>query len=116
MDVNSGLLQHRRPRHDGRVERRDDVERGEQHRDEHAHRPLVGRQLDVEIRQAEQPHERGDRRGGADQRRVAGLHRLHADQEGVREDAAAEERRRQPAGARVAPGEVRGVRAAAAAA
>ena len=44
-----------------------------------------------------------------DQRRVAGLHRLHADEEGVGEDAAAEEARRQPAGARITPGEVREV-------
>ena len=55
------------------IERRDEVERGQQTRDEHAHRALVGRQLDVEIREAEQPDERGDRRRRADQRRVPGL-------------------------------------------
>ena len=79
------------------------VERDQQERDEHAHRALVGRQLDVEVGEAEQPHERRQRRRRADQRRVPDLHRLHADEERVREDAAAEERRRQPADARIAP-------------
>ena len=78
-----------------------------QRRDEHAHRALVGRQLDVEIREAEQPHERRDRGRRADERRVADVHRLHADEERVREHAAAEDRRRQPADARIAPREVR---------
>ena len=40
---------------------------------------------------------------------MAGLHGLHADEERVREDAAAEQRRGQPADARIAPREMRHV-------
>ena len=40
---------------------------------------------------------------------MPGLHGLHADEERVREHAAAEEGRREPADARVAPREVRQV-------
>ena len=102
-------LQERRTRAGDRVERRNQVEHDHQRRDEHAHRALVGRQLDVEIRQAEQPDERRERRRRADERRVADVHGLHADEERVREHAAAEDGRRQPADARIAPREVRQV-------
>ena len=108
--VKSGFCSTRRPRADRRIQRGNHVERDEQHRDERAHRALVGRQLDVEIRQPEQPDEGGDRRARADERRVPGLDRLHADEEGVGQDAAAEDRGRQPADARVAPREMRDVR------
>ena len=81
-------------------------ERDDERRHEHAHRPLVGRQLDVEIRQAEQPDERRERRRRADERRVPDVHRLHADEERVGENSAAEDRRRQPPDARIPPREV----------
>ena len=99
-------LQERRARAGHRVERRNQVERDDEGRDEHAHRPLVGRQLDVEIRETEQPHERRQRGGRADERRVADVHRLHADEKRVGEHAAAEDGRRQPPDARIAPRKV----------
>jgi hypothetical protein len=94
---------------DPRVDRRQDGERRQQRRDEGPHRAFLRRQLDVEVGEPQQPDERGDRRRRADQRRVARLHRLHADQEGVGEQRAAEDRRRGGAGARVAAREVRDV-------
>jgi hypothetical protein len=94
---------------DFRIEHGDDVERDEQRRHEDAHRALVGGQLDVEVSEAEQPDERRERRRRPDERGVPGLHRAHADQKGMREDAARQERRRQPAGSRVPPRKVREV-------
>ena len=100
-------LQERRTRACHRVERRNQVERDHQRRNEHAHRALVGGELDVEVRQTEQPHERRQRRRRADERRVADVHGLHADEERVREQAAAEDGGRQPADTRIPPREVR---------
>ena len=99
-------LEERRTRAGHGVERRNQIERDDEGRHEHAHRPFVGRQLDVEIREAEQPDERRERGGRADERRVADVHRLHADEKRVREHTAAEDGRRQPPDARIAPGEV----------
>ena len=107
--VNKRAAQQRRSRLDFRIQRRQHRQERQQRADEHAHRALVGGQLDVEIREAQQPDERGDRRRRADQRRVARLHRLHADEEGVRDDARGEQRRRGAPDARLAPCEVQRV-------
>ena len=107
--MNSGLRSSGGRGVDVGIQRREDREHGEQGRDEDAHRALVGRQLDVEIGEPEQPDERRDGRGRADERRIAGLHRLHPDEKRVREDAGGEQRRGGPPDARVAAGEVRAV-------
>ena len=107
--VKSGLCSSGGRGLDAGIERRHDVEHHEQRRHEDTHRAFFGRQLDVEIRQPEQPDERGDRGRGADERRVADLHRLHADEKGVREDAAAENGGRETPDPGVAPREMRQV-------
>ena len=91
---------------DARIERRDHLQRHQQRQDEHAHRPLVGRHLGVEVGERQQPHERRDRRRRAGERDVPVFHRLHADDEGVGERGEHEQCRRRASDGRLAPGEV----------
>ena len=63
------------------------LQRDQQRDDEDAQRALLGRHLHVEIREREQPDERRDRLRRPGDRHVPRLHRLHPDDEGVREGA-----------------------------
>ena len=60
---------------------------------EDAQATLVGRHLDVQIRECEQPHKRRNRLRRPCKRHMPGLHRLHADGERVRQGARHQQRR-----------------------
>ena len=85
VDAEERTLQYRRPRLDAGIERRDQLQRHQQRKDEDAHRPFVGRHLGIEVGDCQQPHECRDRGRGPRDRQMPVLDRLHADHEGVAE-------------------------------
>ena len=112
VDAEQRAPQHRRGAgaFQARPERGDRLQRDQQRQDEYAHRPLIGGHLRIEIREREQPDERRDRRRRARDRHVARFHRLHPDDEGVRQRRRDEQRRRRAPDRGIALREVPDVR------
>ena len=73
---NSRSAQHRRADLGVGLERGNRLERDDERQDEDAHRAFVGRDLGVEIRDGQQPHEHRDGRCGLEHRHLADFHRL----------------------------------------
>ena len=67
------------------MQHRNQLQPDDDRQDEDAHRPLVGRQLEIQVRQRQQPDEGRHRARQVRKRHVPHFHRLHADDEGVDE-------------------------------
>ncbi len=101
--------EHGRPGAYLRVQRRDQEQHDHEDRNEHTHRPFLGGYFDIQVGNAQKPHECRNCGSRPDQGGVADLDRLHANQKCMGQEPGPENGRGEAARPGVAPGKVRDI-------